>query len=192
MMAMDHAYYKFPDEQEFLKLEAEALTGNVVVLGVILTDPLPEDPENWGPPLEGFHVLACWEDGGPVGWAQFKRPNVEAPQWFADVPRVPPARGVPAQVTNFQARAVMRSSFLPDGRSLETAVKQALEAGRAATSALPESDPRRMLADQQWLAWEQSNVFERGSQMIQGFALALGLSSSDLDNLFLAAQEITA
>jgi len=98
----------------------------------------------------------------------------------------------PASVTNFQARAVLRSQFLPDGRSLLTAVNENLAAARTAAASLPESDPQRLAADLAWQAWEQSNVVERDSQLVVQFAAMFGLSDASLDALFIAAEAVTA
>jgi hypothetical protein len=103
-----------------------------------------------------------------------------------------PAPQVPASVTNFQARAVLRARFLPDGRSLLTAVNDSLTAARTAAAGLPESDPQRLAADLAWQAWEQSNDVERGSQIVQQFAGLFGLTDADLDGLFIAAAAVSA
>lgn len=99
---------------------------------------------------------------------------------------------VPLSVSNFQARAVLRSRYLPDGRSMLTAVTETLGAARAATAGLPESDPERIAADLGWQAWEQSNVVERDSAIVQQFATMFALDEAALDALFTAAAGVTA
>lgn len=102
----------------------------------------------------------------------------------------PPA--VPATVTNFQGRYVMRATILPDGRSLETAVREYLTEQKTQAAVLPESSPIRIAADQAWLAWEQSNVFERNGGLINSLGPTFGFTPEQIDDLFRAAAEVTA
>jgi hypothetical protein len=102
------------------------------------------------------------------------------------------APAVPASVTNFQARALMRRTILPDGRSLETTVREALAAGKAAAASLPEADPIRIAADEAWLAWEQSNEFTRRGALVTAIAAQLGYADAEIDDLFRAASQIEA
>lgn len=96
---------------------------------------------------------------------------------------------VPAEVTNWQARAVLRRTFLPDmpDVSLFTRTDRLLREARDAAAALPESDPRRMQADIDWQAWEQSNVFTRAGALLSGVGARFGLTETRVDDLFRAA-----
>jgi hypothetical protein len=98
----------------------------------------------------------------------------------------------PRSVTNFQARAVLRSRFMPDGTSLLSAVTAHLVQARDAAAGLAENAPQRIAADLAWQAWEQSNTVERDSAIVGQFAALFGLSATDLDQLFRAAAEVTA
>jgi hypothetical protein len=102
------------------------------------------------------------------------------------------APSVPASVTNFQARALMRRTILPDGRSLETAVRVALLAAKEAAAALPEADPARIAADEAWLAWEQSNDFFRRGALVQAIGAQMGFDDTALDQMFRDATLIEA
>ena len=96
---------------------------------------------------------------------------------------------MPAEVTNWQARAVLRRTFLPDApaTSLFTRTDTLLRQARDATAGLPESDPRRTQADLQWQAWEQANVFSRSGALLSGIGARFGLSDAQVDDLFRAA-----
>ena len=102
------------------------------------------------------------------------------------------AAPVPASVTNFQGRAVLRRRFLPDGRSMFAAVNDELQAAREATKDLPESDARRLGADLAWQAWEQANTLDRDSSLVSTFADRFGLDAAALDDLFREAATISA
>lgn len=124
--------------------------------------------------------------------------EVDAPDGFAEaagaMPAGPGAGGdgpgtVPAEVTNWQARAVLRRTFLPDmpDTSLFTRTDRLLREARDTAAALPESDPRRMEADINWQAWEQSNVFSRSGALLSGLGARFGLTEAQVDDLFRAA-----
>ncbi len=130
--------------------------------------------------------------------------EVDVPEGVADAGAMPPGPGaaasgsnapadgaadVPAEVTNWQARAVLRRTFLPDmpDVSLFTRTDRLLREARDAAAALPESDPRRMQADIDWQAWEQSNVFTRAGALLSGVGARFGLTETRVDDLFRAA-----
>lgn len=124
--------------------------------------------------------------------------EVDAPDGFAEAAAAmapgPGASGdgpvpVPAEVTNWQARAVLRRTFLPDApaTSLFTRTDTLLRQARDVTAGLPESDPRRTQADLQWQAWEQANVFSRSGALLSGIGARFGLSDAQVDDLFRAA-----
>ena len=123
----------------------------------------------------------------------------DAPEGFAEaiaaLPAGPGAEpggtapAVPAEVTNWQARAVLRRTFLPDQPdvSLFTRTDATLRRARDETAALPESDPARMRADLDWQAWEQANTFQRHGGLLATFAAGFGLTDADVDDMFRAA-----
>jgi hypothetical protein len=185
--------YCFPSA-EAADAAAEGVSAIAIdVIGVVHAPPVAEhDPPQ---ALPGWHVNAVWVEAEPDAWASARIAPADAPRWWSGVPRTEPTPEpppVPREVTNYQARAVMRATLLPDGRSLETAVREALAGARDAAAALPEADPVRIAADQRWLAWEQSNNFYRDSALVLAFAAALGLSDADVDALFRAAAEVVA
>jgi hypothetical protein len=99
---------------------------------------------------------------------------------------------VPDRVTNFQARALMRRTVLPDGRSLETAVRESLAAAKAAADELSEAHPARIAADEAWLAWEQSNEFMRYGALVTAIGAQMGFDAAALDQMFRDAALIEA
>lgn len=101
----------------------------------------------------------------------------------------PAAAPVPAEVTNWQARAVLRRTFLPDvpDTSLFTRTDLLLRQARDAAAGLPEADPARIEADLNWQAWEQANTFSRGGPLLASIGRRFGLSAERIDDLFRAA-----
>lgn len=88
------------------------------------------------------------------------------------LPADPIAQDVPQAVSKFQAKAAL------------------LDAGRLAqVEALMASQSTPAIAK---LAWTDAQNFERNSPTIAALAAALGLSSEQIDNLFIAAARITA
>lgn len=117
---------------------------------------------------------------------------VDAPEGIAEAAAAlpaGPAAPVPAEVTNWQARAVLRRTFLPDvpDVSLFTRTDTTLRRARDETAGLPESDPARMRADLYWQAWEQANTFQRHGGLLATFAAGFGLTDADVDDMFRAA-----
>jgi len=86
-------------------------------------------------------------------------------------PPLPPPVYVPQKVTIFQGTAAM----LQAGILAEVEAYMALESTPALTK----------------LAWNRAQAFERQSDLIQQAAAALGLSDSDIDALFIAAEKIS-
>ncbi len=189
---MKYRAYCFPDESVaetliaaggFLDLDMIGQTFNETAEG--------EEPS----PIPGIFANVVWGAEELSSWAPYQISAEASPRWWSGVPRSDPAplaTPVPPKVTNFQARAVMRATFLPGGQSLETAVGQDLLAARAATAELPESHPLRTAADQNWLAWEQSNEFYRHSTLVETLAAARGLSAEAVDELFRTASGVEA
>jgi hypothetical protein len=84
----------------------------------------------------------------------------------------PPGPFIPQSVTAFQAKAaLLQSGLLDDVESI---------------MAMPET-PRIVT-----LAWNEALYFERQSPTVSMLAGALGLTSGSIDDLFVAASQITA
>lgn len=90
------------------------------------------------------------------------------PEQEATLPQAVPV--VPSTVTNFQARAALMGAGLFD--AVDAAVKAA---GGVALQ-----------------AWEYANEFEREGVLVAGITVQLGITSAQLDALFVAASEIAA
>jgi hypothetical protein len=88
----------------------------------------------------------------------------------AVVPYVEPPEPVPASVTPFQAKAALLQAGLLD----------------TVLAAVANSSPIAQLA------WAEATEFRRTSPTVLALASALGLSESDLDDLFKAASRIEA
>lgn len=94
-----------------------------------------------------------------------------------------PPKLVPATITNFQARAALLQTPGPSpGSNLFETVDAALRAGK-------DADDQGMFA---WQAWEQANEFTRDGDLINSLGGSFGLSSDQLDDLFIAGSTITA
>lgn len=93
-----------------------------------------------------------------------------------DVIRVMPAEPttVPQEVTMRQAQRALLDAGL-------------LDAVEAAINALPEPPRRAAKID-----WEMSSTMRRDSQFVQLLAPALGMTSTQLDALFVAASKLAA
>lgn len=107
-------------------------------------------------------------------------------------PQEPPAPTVPSRVTNFQARYVMRSYKMSDGRSLFTTVDTDLRAAVDAYKDLDEFDPKRVEADVHWQAWEQANEYERYGQITELLKSKYGFDDATTDELFTQASQVRA
>lgn len=86
---------------------------------------------------------------------------------------------IPVSVTNFQARAVLMQMPSPTGvadRTIFDDVNDALKA----QGGVP------------YQAWEQSNDFTRNGALVNSMAEKLGLTSDQLDQIFIAAAIIEA
>ena len=110
--------------------------------------------------------------------------EIEAPEGvFAEPGRVSEAvtgvfmEGVPAVVTNYQARAIlMGMPGSAEGRTLFDDIDDALRAAGGTA----------------WQAWEYANEIKRDSALVQQVAAQFGLTSEQLDDLFRQAAEIEA
>jgi hypothetical protein len=97
------------------------------------------------------------------------------PEEIAAIPPAPPPP-IPREVTNFQARALLKS--MPgsaEGRSLFDDVDDAL----------------RAMGGVPWQAWEYTTVFPRHSALIGAIAAQLSLTEEQLDQMFIAASAIS-
>jgi hypothetical protein len=112
-------------------------------------------------------------------------------EFLAALPTVPPDP-VPASVTRFQARAVMRRQVLEDGRTLLHAVEADLALAAQMTEALPATDPRRLAAEDALEAWGEAAVFERHSATMAQIAARFGFDDATIDEMFRAAAAVTA
>ena len=129
-------------------------------------------------PLSGFYVAGAFKEPTPPpsAWAANQ---VEPPEKMAVLGRAP----VPAKVTNFQARAVLMQTPSPTpGVSLFQFVDDALRAGKSAS-------PEAALA---WQAWEQANDFYRNGALVNNLGMQFGLTASQIDAMFRAAEKIDA
>jgi len=96
----------------------------------------------------------------------------EVPEGATIEPYVPPPPAVPVSVTRFQALAVLAAGgYLP--------------AIRAHIAALDEDNVQR-------LAWENAADWERTSPTLNALATMLGLDTTQVDDLFIAASNISA
>ena len=84
---------------------------------------------------------------------------------------------IPTSVTNFQARAVLlQMPGSTSGRSLFQDVDDAL----------------RGLGGAAWQAWEFANEFTRSGALVGQMGANFGMSSAQLDALFVAAAQVSA
>ena len=79
-------------------------------------------------------------------------------------------RSIPKVVSRFQAKAALAQAGLLDQ------VEAAISGGDAITK----------------LAWEEAVEYHRESPMIEGLAKSLGLTDDQIDDLFIAAGQISA
>jgi hypothetical protein len=97
-------------------------------------------------------------------------------QWLAEgntpEPYVPPPTPIPATVTRFQALAVLAA-----GGYLDTV--------RTYINTLDQNNVQR-------LAWENATDWERSSPTLNALATMLNLTSAEVDDLFVAASQVSA
>jgi hypothetical protein len=121
------------------------------------------------------------KDGAPRGWTRSPIPDLgegEYATWGGNGWRIvgeyvapePPPPPVPDVVSRFQAKAALSAAgLLP-----------------AVEAALADADPLAQLA------WAEAIEFRRQSPTILALATALGLTDAQLDDLFIAADQIEA
>lgn len=103
-----------------------------------------------------------------------------------------PTTPVPMEVTNFQARTIMRRTFLPDGRSIFEALRTELLGHYTRVQNLPANDPERIAAEDDWEAFEMASVVERGGRMVAEAQARFGLGDAQMDAMFRAAEQVRA
>jgi len=101
--------------------------------------------------------------------------DAEQEAFIATLP-VPSPPAVPREVTNFQARALLKGMpSSAEGRSLFDDVDDALRA----MGGIP------------WQAWEYTTTFPRDSALIAAIAAQLLLNKEQIDQMFIAAAAIS-
>lgn len=110
---------------------------------------------------------------------------------FADVANVlftvapaplQPVSPVPISVTNFQARVALMQMSYSGGGTMFAHIDAVLFAAKDVDA----------LSASTWQAWNFANNFERASATITRLGTLFGFSSTDLDNIFIAAAAIHA
>lgn len=114
-------------------------------------------------------------DGAIIPIDEGNRDYVAYLEWIADgnepAPYVAPPPAVPQQVSPYQARMALHAAGLLDD-------VEALMADATITRAAK-------------IAWEYATTWQRDSQFIAELAPALGLSEAQIDDLFIAAAQVT-
>jgi hypothetical protein len=158
--------YRFPD--------AETAAPLIEAGGYLAADDIGiayEPAEGEAPPvaLPGYHFNAVWDAAEPGAWASARIAPADAPRWWSGVPRTdpaPPPPAVPAAVSPLQARKALRAAGVLD----------------AVDAWLATQPPG--IRD----AWEYAIEVRRDDQdVVVPAAAALGLTSAQIDALFLAA-----
>ena len=123
------------------------------------------------------------DEGLPAGWVRADAPLAVSDGqsaifagdgWIVADEEPPEIVWVPAEVTMRQAQRALLDAGL-------------LDAVEAAINALPEPPRRAAKID-----WEMSSTMRRDSQFVQLLAPALGMTSTQLDALFVAASKLEA
>lgn len=196
---------RFPSRQGFLgSCPAAWLTpdgdpfpppeeASLVPLGTLFNQPEGEGGETTARP--GYHVLALFHGEPPEAFlaAEVPRqngdpiiPTMEPP------PVVLPPGAVPHEISRAQARVVMATHILPNGRSLLSATRDLLAQQLEATAALPDADPQRIAAVQASEWWSAAATYRRDHPVLLMVAELLGVTPDETDALFRAAALIAA
>lgn len=149
------------------------------------------EEQRQGIPEWPAEVREAQGEAPPAGWIRMSseeyaahRAQHEAAQdaWVAaNTPA--PVEPVPAEVTNFQARAALLQLPAPPGSEAPTMLHHIDAFLRAR-----QNDPEFALA---WQAWEFANVFVRHGAAVTGLSAIFGLDQM-LDDLFRMAAQIEA
>lgn len=124
--------------------------------------------------LEVWRVQGATDFVAPADWTETTGQNVTA------------AVPVPDVVNNTAMRVVMQGIFQPDGRSIFTTMDTMLAARRTQTAALPDNNVGKRQALAAWTLWTAAD-FKRSAPLIAQFAMLCGLSSADVDAMFVKA-----
>ena len=101
--------------------------------------------------------------------------EAEAAEFLASLPTEQPP-SVPSTITNFQARALlMQMPGSTEGRTLFQDVDEALQE----------------LGGVAYQAWEYTTIFPRDSELIAAMAAQFNLTNAQLDEMFIAAAQIS-
>jgi hypothetical protein len=129
--------------------------------------------------LTNFPSIIHVNDDGSITSIPFEPACVEYQQylaWLADgntpEPYVPPPPPIPSTVTRFQALATLSAAgHLPSIRTYIATL-----------------DPDNITR----LAWEAATEWERTSPTLAALATMLGLTDTEVDDLFIAASQVSA
>ncbi len=131
----------------------------------------------------GASRAVALDEGLPAGWVRADAPPAVSDGqsaifagdgWIVADEEPPEIVWVPAEVTMRQAQRALLDAGL-------------LDAVEAAINALPEPPRRAAKID-----WEMSSTMRRDSQFVQLLSPALGMTSAQLDALFVAASKLAA
>ncbi len=165
-----YATYCWADEAAYLSALAAAgladgTTADVSLLPVGTVYAPPADEETPGEPLAGYYVAAAFRGRpAPAVWSDAE---VDHPPGMPVLGRNP----VPQSVSRFQARAALHNA------GLLPAVEAAIAASGDALAQI---------------AWADAASFERSSPTVAAIAAGLGVTDSQIDDLFRAAAKIIA
>ncbi len=98
---------------------------------------------------------------------------------------------VPQKVTLLQGRTQLRRHRLPDGSNLDDQIIALLTGAVQQASVLPPTDPMRIAAEEDWIAYTTANDLERNSAIVAKIGAIFQLDDAMLDRMFRAASMIS-
>ncbi|MBC9177842.1 hypothetical protein [Pseudoroseomonas ludipueritiae] len=158
---------------------------------------LYDEAEAGGAPVArpGYHVLALFP-GAPLpafaAAAVPRQPGDPIIPTQEPPPVILPPAAVPAEISRAQARIVMATHILDNGRSLLSATRDLLAQQLEATAGLPDADPQRIAAVQASEWWSAAASYRRDHPVLLQVAERLGVTPIETDALFRAAALIAA